>query len=414
MNNTSSRLLGAPAFILIMIFNSGVFSGKVHNPVSIPYSSEVFSFFLIIFSVYYFYYCIVNSKRVVVEDCLAFLLPLIMWITSAALSSLHFGQPLLYGLIEERRVFNFYVYFPIVYFIRRDLVEFRMFSKLIFKLVIISSSILLYMYLSSRSQFGGEIALREDRMSFGSSFSVVAIFLVSAVLICKDDFNEYFGVGRVPVILITAFVIFTLIFIVQNRQILIGLSVVLLAMVARKNKKLLLLSLSASIPVVFTTDFSHLGNLFSELTSDQYLLQSARSKTLGIIYADLIGNNFVGMGSLSNLWQDGFSRIYNDYFFLSDVGVFGTLYRYGFIAPFFVGILIFYEYKNIDRLKFSTELIFLKMLFWYMIVLLPLGSLIENRGNISGIVLGLAVALSRYSEGSHKSPIRHNRSDSYV
>jgi hypothetical protein len=44
-------------------------------------------------------------------------------------------------------------------------------------------------------------------------------------------------------------------------------------------------------------------------------------------------NDGIGMGALSLQWQNGFHRIYDRFFYLSDVGPVGDLYRFGMFLP---------------------------------------------------------------------------------
>ena len=45
------------------------------------------------------------------------------------------------------------------------------------------------------------------------------------------------------------------------------------------------------------------------------------------------------------MWNNGFIPYFGEYFFLSDVGVFGTLFRFGFLAFIIIPVSLFLYYR---------------------------------------------------------------------
>jgi hypothetical protein len=386
-------------FPLILIFNAGVLSGKNSSAFGIPYSSEAYFTFLVLFTAYYFYYHIVNNKRVIIYDLVVVSMVIAAWIISALLSALHFGQPLVFGLIEERRIFEVLVYFPMVFYLKEGRISTNYLLKTLFWVGVFSGIALLILYLQKygfKGGGGGE-KFREDRMSLGSSAIVMTLSVSIAILLSKESPILKVSLSKRALILAISFCLFLFVVIIQNRQILIGLGVISILLMIRHNQKMFLSFTALCCFGLFFLDMAHFFELFKTIFSEQYISESARSRTISIIYKELYLNGFVGMGALSGLWNEGFSNLYHEYFFLSDVGISGTLYRYGYLAPFFIFTPIYIMYKNIRKIEDPSLNMFLNLLFWFMVLLLPLGSLIENRGDMTGLIMGVAVGASMNS-----------------
>jgi len=90
------------------------------------------------------------------------------------------------------------------------------------------------------------------------------------------------------------------------------------------------------MPEFYQQQYDRLHALIFEATGQT----SVRDVTVSIILDAIRDNHYFGMGALSLQWQGGFSAIYNSHFYLSDVGLFGVYYRYGFLTP--VVVLLFY------------------------------------------------------------------------
>jgi hypothetical protein len=98
------------------------------------------------------------------------------------------------------------------------------------------------------------------------------------------------------------------------------------------------------MPAPFEAQYERLMALVQEATEPG----GVRADTTAIILRDTAANWYVGMGALSLQWQGGFSRLYSSYFYLSDVGVLGVMYRYGFIMPLII-LVYFVGFWRISR-----------------------------------------------------------------
>jgi hypothetical protein len=101
----------------------------------------------------------------------------------------------------------------------------------------------------------------------------------------------------------------------------------------------------------------------------------ARPITIAAIMRHLDLVNWLPSGSLSLMWRDGFIPYFGEHFFLSDVGIVGTLFRFGFLTFLIIPLtLLVYQRiaKNIDR---DLSFIYAVMLAYF--VIWPLNGLME-------------------------------------
>jgi uncharacterized membrane protein YhhN len=75
------------------------------------------------------------------------------------------------------------------------------------------------------------------------------------------------------------------------------------------------------------------------------------------------------------MWQDGFIPYFGEHFFLSDVGIFGTLFRFGFLT-FLLVPLTLYVYQRIAR-TINPDMTFLYSVMLALMVIWPLNGLLE-------------------------------------
>jgi hypothetical protein len=89
--------------------------------------------------------------------------------------------------------------------------------------------------------------------------------------------------------------------------------------------------------------------------------QRPRYLTASTIVSEIYENDFLGKGSLSLQWNQGFANVYGKYFYLSDVGVIGGYYRYGI---FLVFILLYYYsmFLGVIKVQRSKEIKYVTIL----------------------------------------------------
>ncbi len=390
------RLAVFMGFITIFL-NSQIVMFNVHNPLSISGAFECFIATLLIYSALHFTLMLIN-KRIHTIDCVLAIIIGGMWCSSAIASYLYYEQPLYYGLIEERRVLALLAYFPLVQLIRKGILSSEQIVRYVFICALLAAGLQWLIKFNlvsvplSHFQEASEFATddstaRKDRMSIAVMYLVFALFYGVAKGRRENNIKGY---------LWALFFLLTLFFVTQTRQITIA-SIASVLTLSLTNKKFRVYALSGFLIIgiisafLANTALLYYPTHFSSLLDLQHLQNSARYFTLNIIFNELIDSWFMPHGSLSALWQNGFSSIYTPHFFLSDVGIFGTFFRYGIFAiP-----LLLYAFKvfagEILRMPKGIErnIVISSMLMIFF--LLPTSAPLEHRGDFTALILALAV-----------------------
>lgn len=303
---------------------------------------------------------------------------------SAALANLEFGQPILYGLFEERRVFVIWGVFLI-------LAAYHQANQRPEALIgALNWTALIYLVLGLTMQTGvlGDLAARDIpvfdprkyRILVGTDIYAAAV-IVGMVMIIR--FKEWKHL--IPVLIGVA----GLILISQTRSamVVVGAAVVayfiITAFIITAFWRFLITTCAAAGAAAFFI-FSHQGGLVAEL--------NVRVHTANTIFSELGKNDWIGMGALSLQWQNGFHRVYDRFFYLSDVGVVGELYRFGLFLPVIyagLALAIFCYFRQpIDprgrSIAFGMLLLF--------IINSPGGGLIAFAGTNLALMLAFATA----------------------
>ena len=100
-----------------------------------------------------------------------------------------------------------------------------------------------------------------------------------------------------------------------------------------------------------------------------------RRYTIAAIFRPLDLVNWLPSGSLSLMWQDGFIPYFGEHFFLSDVGLIGTMFRFGFLT-FFVVPMSLFVYQRIAR-NINPDMGFNYAVMLALFVIWPLSGLFE-------------------------------------
>lgn len=254
-------------------------------------------------------------------------------LTSALLAYFTFGQPLSFGLIEERRIILFYGVFLIALALRSAP---RPGEALLGGLFWCAGT---YLALGLMLQTGvlGDLAERDVgvldprkwRILTGNNIYAMTV-AVAFVLLVRSR-RAVFAVPMVVALVgLTA--------VGQTRsttvQLILTLCIVIFA-VSRERLALLLVAAGAGVAAVMLG----LSVLLEESGRTGIGEVDVRLETVRKVLRDLAANDWIGMGALSLQWNDGFHRIYDRFFYLTDVGVFGELYRYGVLLPVFYAAL---------------------------------------------------------------------------
>ncbi len=119
---------------------------------------------------------------------------------------------------------------------------------------------------------------------------------------------------------------------------------------------------------------------------------NVRENTISQIINHLQLYNGLPQRSLSLMWNDGFKPIFGDYFFLSDVGIFGTVFRFGFLSILVIPIGLAVHY--LVARKLSRDLEFTLAVFLAFMTIWPLQGLFEYQGTAA--LLFVMQALKTY------------------
>ncbi|NTW87899.1 MAG: hypothetical protein HGB26_01965 [Desulfobulbaceae bacterium] len=397
---------GSQIFILLLVFlNSGIFSSTAANPFGIKGVSEALEFLNVMFALSYLWSQFWNKGTIAKIDFTVFFLVMCAFFYSALAAQIRFGQPLYYGLIEERRILIFLIYFPLAWAFRRRVITVQQ----IFSWVVMSAFVcaVLSVFVAAgivsplKVKEVSENAIREDRYGIGPAY----IALASLLIIFRFVFNK--GLSTVFQIL---FLLGVLVVIVQTRQILIALAISSLFLVGAARFAIWLAVAGGAIVLLsVSTDivsglFLKYQALFGQLASESYLEESARALTIITVLKEFLNGAWFGSGSLSALWKGGFAEIYQPTFFLADVGFFGTIYKYGVLSTLFYFIYFFVQFRALRAAKEHHYYRLIMAAWIFLLVMLPVAATIEYRGSMSGLLL--AMSLGCAVEASRSVPKR--------
>jgi len=384
-----SRLVSLFALYIVLILNTQIFRLNALNPLSIPFSQEFFLALSMVCSVCFISNRCITTGRINSLLFIVFLIPITMVLHSALLAHVVYGQPIFYGLVESRRILAVWAVFPLLILVsslnlsRDDIARHLIFVGLLCCLLI--TAVFTDVIAVSSTPEINENNLRSERVSFASVYVCFACAL-SIFRFVKTNNKLY----------LVAFIImcFVIVGISQSRGLLVVLLVSLLPLM-RSPKFLLLflllivIFLSSSAAVLYT-------DIFSSALSEEYLSASLRS--LGIAHVLGQGLDWVGQGALSLIWRDGFDRVIHDGFFLSDIGLFGSYFRFGFI--FLVYYLLFFIMfiKCLKRSPHSDSRSFIVGQLIGIVVLFPIAAPIEFKGFLLALLLLLACCQEKLSK----------------
>jgi hypothetical protein len=129
-----------------------------------------------------------------------------------------------------------------------------------------------------------------------------------------------------------------------------------------------------------------------------------RATTSDIVLQEIQQNYYIGMGALSLQWQNGFARLYSAYFYLSDVGLLGVLYRFGFLTPI-IALFYYFGYWRIMRQcrRQGDLLSALQLDFLLNALNFFLSTSIMYGGDLAGLAIAAFVYFARASVLSNES-----------
>lgn len=319
-------------------------------------------------------------------------------LASAGLAKLNFGQPLIYGLLEERRSFAFLVFFPTLLLLiktapsQQQLEKFFLYSGL-------ACTAVGYLYYLGIIPVNTNIAfevdakdfgpLRPDRYRIGSAYIGLCAFMLMYRL------KQRVSLAALGLLLYFSAYLWL---VLQTRQSMLIWVLAGLWIFRDRVDSLLKVGLLGSALLVV----SYL--LFPEFYYQQYLKFNAllfeatsgpgvRSTTAAIALEAVAENWYIGLGALSLQWNGGFSSLYNPHFYLSDVGIFGVYYRFGLLTP---AIALVYYLGFLRLMKKCPDKGHLLNAFQLSFVFSLLNFAMSNALMYGGSTLGVAAASFLY------------------
>lgn len=338
-------------------------------------------------------------------------------VSSAVLANLNFGQPIAYGLLEERRFFAYLIFFPTLYLLIKASPTQAQLEKYFLIAGVFAATVGFLYYLKIIPENAGvsfernaielgENNLRPDRYRIGASYITLC-----ALMLMYSMKNR---VSLWKLVLLTYFAAY-LWLVLQTRQTMLIWTIAGIWIFRDRIDSLFKVASLAVVlfvasyyafPEFYALQWEKFNALLFEATSSP----GVRDRTIAIILDAIAANNYFGMGALSLQWNDGFARVYNTHFFLSDVGIFGAYYRYGFLTPFIA--LVFYVgyWRILRKCPYKGPLL---AAFQIQFAFLVFNMVLSNALFFGGDMLGLSAALFLYytklAEADRKSTANLDR-----
>jgi len=323
----------------------------------------------------------------------------------ATLAYLSFGQPLPFGVLEERRMGAFLSFFIFLFLIER----YRLHPHAL--LSSIHVAVLIYLILGLVLQTGvlGDLTDRDIpyldprkyRIFSGTELYMISM-AISLVMIIRFKVWSYvvpLMVGVAGMLLIS-----------QTRSAMVVMAAAGIVIFGLSSPLRFLMLAVSSVALLLTALFG--GDLLYMLVEDVHALvaaifpsqgahgppemsleDSVRTHTAAIILSELRANDWMGMGSLSLQWNGGFHTVYDRHFFLTDVGVLGELYRFGLLLPLAYGGLFFAIYCFLKPIKDPVGRHVLLGILALLVVNAPMGSgFISLPGEFYALLFAIAAA----------------------
>jgi len=265
-----------------------------------------------------------RSPVTVAEFIVLALVPTAM-LTSAVLALIAHGQPIPYGLFEERRMLLFFAIFVIGATLAGSREPFRDLLGAFYW----SGSITVALGLFLQTGALGDLALRDvpyldprkDRIIVGMNLyaAMAAVGLVLFVLERRMGHALAVVIGltglalvgqtRTTALLLFAAVPLSLVFLFVGTQIAAVVAALAIAWLGLE-----------VLPFIADGERTGIGEV------------DVRLQTVHRIVAAIKENDGFGMGALSLQWYGGFHSVFDRFFYLSDVGLMGDVYRYGILV----------------------------------------------------------------------------------
>ena len=379
----------------IILLNTQIFTKTASNPLGIKGAQEGFYALLILWAVMMMAGRFIQTGQARRLDLFVFLLPPLLAAYGAVLAKMTYGQPLSAGLIEERRVFSLWIYFPVAMALRAQWVTLERMERMIIASAVfcalLSVGVKLGVVPTINAIKSSEVALRGERVAVGQIFVAIAVPMIVARRQIADLPRA------LPMV---ALLLGVLLVVVQTRQILLG-AFVATAYCLRGAKAAAAVAVGAVglvlavilVPSLFDT-FRFYQELLAEAFSEQYLTESWRGLSMAVVFEALGAWEVWGHGALSPTWREGFARVIGPFFFLADIGVLGTAFRYGLWGLAVYGAYLAVQLSLLRRIADTGRRRMYGGLFLMVVVMLPVSAALEYRGFLTGLLLAITGVLA--------------------
>lgn len=383
---------GQLMLFVMVFFNSGIVGGAASNPFGIKGVSEFFELLYLLFACAYLWGQF-NAKGTVHKlDITIFAIVVSAILYSAIAAKMRFGQPIYYGLLEQRRLLIILIYFPLAWGFRHQVVSVTQIMGWVIATALLCGilSVLVASGLVEplNVREAGENVLREDRYGIGKFYLLMGALALLFRMSLEKQHRYVFPFF---------FLLAVLIVIVQTRQLLIAFLISSFFMLG--TVRILAWSLASVVGVAIvasTTNFlsallAKYQILFLQLGAEEYLEAGARARTISAITDEIASGQWLGSGALSSKWNDGFARVYDANFFLSDVGIFGTAYVFGLFSIVLYGAYLYWQYRLVRASRAHPYYRLIVAVWIFLLVIMPVGATLEYRGTASGLLLALSL-----------------------
>lgn len=398
MTTISSKLFYLPLTVLTVILHFSVFGDSTHNPIGFKFLNEAYlavclglSFLLVLASAEG------ASRELRVLMYYAVYSVIVFTVLPAIFAHYTYGQPIVYGLIEERRILFTFGFVPLLLLAKNI-------STLQFERSIIYAA-LIAVVLSWCFKFGLVPDLRKEQTAWDRpDRSSIGPFLICfAYFYCIQIWSN----GKSPIngdtrqrsiyMVIAAVLLLTLVFATQTRQ-LIVLCLAFTLFCLRGKAIIWALSLCVLLSPFFLypplLEMFGMNLEFYQSNLEGGIEDGVRPHTIASVFNHLDLVNWLPSGSLSLMWQDGFIPYFGEHFFLSDIGIIGTLFRFGFLT-FLLVPLSLYVYQHIAR-NINPQMGFTYCVMLAFFVIWPLNGLFEYNQPVICMLLVIHALRARH------------------
>ncbi|MEH6387410.1 MULTISPECIES: hypothetical protein [Pseudomonas] len=401
-------------FILILL-NSEVFFLTDDKKAGIPFLRELYLLGVIAAAgaLFVTWRRVYQSKTALWIVFLGLLLP----VSSAVLANLNYGQPLVYGLLEERRSFMWLSFFVALLLLIKTAPSQKHLEKYFLYSALFATFIGFMYYLSiipdnASVSFAkdevdwGNNPLRPNRYRIGSGYVTIAVFMLLYQL------KEKLSVGKLALVLYFAAYLWL---VIQTRGTMVIWALAALWIFRNRIDSMIKVGAMAGlilvasfflIPEFWAEQIERFNLLFEEATTGP----GVRDNTIATILQAIKENNYIGKGALSLQWNEGFHSLYNPHFYLSDVGIVGVYHRYGFLTPFIAVIFYGMYLRIMSRCKHKGDLLAaFQLSFMFSMFNMLLSNSIMYGGDMLGITTACFLYYSKVQATETTSPRQFNR-----